>query len=197
MYPPGSGFHEEEGKSRRGAGGAGSCAASPSTKAMGTIFCPYNRGTGGGICAGPRGSALLGDGDQPSGAALGAAEAAEPAEGSLSRSPSRVATPFFSKPDVKLMKSRRKRMASGRFFSFFRDGRFSFFWRSNQEANSCHDKLRILRIDRWQKFDVLGVSELSNSMKIPIEPILRGLKIPKIPQSWRKSATIPRYRPAC
>ena len=107
MYPPGSGFHEEEGKSRRGAGGAGSCAASPSTKAMGTIFCPYNSGTGGGICAGPRGSALLGDGDQPSGAALGAAEAAEPAEGSLSRSPSRVATPFFSKPDVKLMKSRR------------------------------------------------------------------------------------------
>ena len=107
MYPPGSGF-QEEGKSSRGPGGAGSCAASPSTKAMGTIFCPCSSGTGGGICAGPRGSALLGDGDQPSGAALGAAEAAEPAEGSLSRSPSRVATPFFSKPDVKLMKSRRK-----------------------------------------------------------------------------------------
>ena len=104
MYPPGSGF-QEEGKSSRGPGGAGSCAASPSTKAMGTIFCPCSSGTGGGICAGPRGSALLRDGDQPSGAALGAAEPAEPAVGSLSRSPSKVAAPFFSLSDVNLMMS--------------------------------------------------------------------------------------------
>ena len=172
MYPPGSGFHEEEGKSRRGAGGAGSCAASPSTKAMGTIFCPYNSGTGGGICAGPRGSALLGDGDQPSGAALGAAEAAEPAEGSLSRSPSRVATPFFSKPDVKLMKSRR----NGWLWTIlFPPPAAIFAPRKKTGAISCRDKLRYLSFDSRQKFEVLGVSVHSNSMKIPIAPILRGL----------------------
>ena len=168
MYPPGSGFHEEEGKSRRGAGGAGSCAASPSTKAMGTIFCPYNRGTGGGICAGPRGSALLGDGDQPSGAALGAAEAAEPAEGSLSRSPSRVATPFFSKPDVKLMKSRR----NGWLWTIFLPPAAIFAPQKNR-CISCSDNLRYLSVFIRQKFELLGVSVLA--------PFLRGSQNPENP----------------
>ena len=57
--------------------------------------------------------------------------------------------------------------------SFFRPLRF--LRRKKTGAISCRDILRFSECYIRQKFEVLGVSVLSNSMKIPIAPFLRSL----------------------